>query len=222
MMAKTAGSTDLPSDRRTFLVGGAGLVGSAGLVGGAGLAALLQGSLDRQVDRHDGAAIDPARLVPTLVLQDPRQHASRAFASAAARPGVPIIPVEDDPTRFWFSHLRPLLERNSVVIAGMTSMTFLFCLEQFGREMRMRTHARVEHGRRRDGAIEHCLRGCAIPASISHRHWAVQMPAIVTARPGSGDGAAGTTLLTRHSSGLPIDGMLVSWAMVKGTMRGEI
>lgn len=88
---------------------------------------------------------DQKRVLPFRVIFDERFSESRLFAQQALGAGVITAAIRDDVSALWFSELRPRLEQGAVAIAGMTTATSLFCLEQFASDYWMKVQVRTEH-----------------------------------------------------------------------------
>jgi hypothetical protein len=95
-----------------------------------------------------------------LGLFDSRFPAAVAFSRAMARRGVALAPIHGDVTAVWFEQLDPLWRRESIRVAGMTTASTLFCLEQLA----------WDHG------LRVAFRGTHEPAPLGEeRAWAVQV-----------------------------------------------
>ena len=113
--------------RRAFIQAGAALsAGPALAVSKAALAAAPAGRI-------------------RLAVFDERYPAARAFAAEAARRGWPLAPIRGDITDLWFHDLALRWAKGPAPVAGMTVRQSLFCLEQLGRDARLRVVSREEH-----------------------------------------------------------------------------
>lgn len=104
-------------------------------------------------------AADEVRGVPIGVddvLFDSRFAACRAFGAAAALAGQSVHALQGDVTALWVRHLRPRWGAGGAV-AGMTTASSLFCLEQLAKDHWMRVVVRVEHSRWPDGTVAHSV-----------------------------------------------------------------
>jgi hypothetical protein len=81
------------------------------------------------------------------VIFDSRFAASRAFAAAAASAGRTTAAIRGDVTALWFDDLRLRWATPGGAIAGMTTFSSLFCLEQLAKDHWMRVIVRAEHAR---------------------------------------------------------------------------
>lgn len=84
-------------------------------------------------------------VLPFKVIFDERFAESRLFAQQAANTGVMTAGIRGDVSALWFSELRPRLNKGAVAIAGMTTASSLFCLEQLASNYWMKVQARTEH-----------------------------------------------------------------------------
>lgn len=105
------------------------------------------------------APTDSAVLVrrPCKVLFDQRFESCRSFAAGAERLGCSTQSIAGDVTALWFDQLHPSWVRGERTLAGMTTASSLFCLEQLARDHWMRVSARIEHQRGRAGTLRHRL-----------------------------------------------------------------
>ena len=89
------------------------------------------------------------------VVFDTRYFGSRAFGEAAARAGRVAVGFPGDVTALWQRSLLPAWAAGACAVAGMTTPSALFCLEQLAKDHWMRVVLRVEHRRRLCGSLEH-------------------------------------------------------------------
>jgi hypothetical protein len=88
------------------------------------------------------------------VLFDSRFTSSRAFGAAAKSAGRVVTALQGDVTGVWRHHLRPQWAAGCA-IAGMTTASSLFCLEQLAKDHWMRVVVRVEHRGSTPGILAH-------------------------------------------------------------------
>ena len=83
--------------------------------------------------------------LPFKVIFDERFAESRLFAQQATRAGVTTAGISGDVSTLWYTELRPRLEQGTAAIAGMTTVSSLFCLEQLAHNYWMTVQTRTEH-----------------------------------------------------------------------------
>jgi hypothetical protein len=88
------------------------------------------------------------------ILFDSRFASSRAFGAAAKSAGWETTALQGDVTGVWRHHLRPHWAGGRA-IAGMTTASSLFCLEQLAKDHWMRVVVRVEHRGSPPGTLAH-------------------------------------------------------------------
>ena len=94
----------------------------------------------------------PAIALDQIVF-DSRYAECRSFAAAARGFGHAALAFEGDVTALWYYHLRPRWAAGGGAIAGMTTSSSLFCLEQLAKDHWRRVVFRVD-----DGATEHAMK----------------------------------------------------------------
>jgi hypothetical protein len=114
-------------DRRTFCLGSA----AAAVCCQAGRSSAAP---------HSGVAI-----VLDQVLFDSRYAECRSFAETARRSGLETAALEGDVTPMWYGTLSSRWTAGGGAIAGMTTPSSLFCLEQLAMDHWMRVVIRIEH-----------------------------------------------------------------------------
>lgn len=119
-------------DRRTFFLGSAA-VAACCHTDGVFAAANTRASNGRASIRLDE------------VLFDSRYAECRSFAAAAQRAGNEIIAFQGDVTRLWRARLHPRWAAGGGAIAGMTTPSSLFCLEQLAKDHWRRVVIRIDH-----------------------------------------------------------------------------
>jgi hypothetical protein len=117
------------------------------------------------------------------VLFDSRYAECRFFAEAARRSGHETAALEGDVTPVWYDTLSSRWAAGGGAIAGMTTDSSLFCLEQLAKDHWMRVVVRIEH---RSGIPSHRItasdsmltRSCA---ALSDRPgWPEQVAGLLT------------------------------------------
>lgn len=91
------------------------------------------------------------------VIVDRRFEPSRAFGRHMAEQGRRVLEIEADVTDVWLKELKPLWTEKPRAIAGLTSRSSMFCLEQLAWEHRMRVVYHAEHAPKADGGFAHEL-----------------------------------------------------------------
>ena len=92
----------------------------------------------------------PATLISTgkhpvfAVIFDHRFEAARAFAKVAAWRGNPVFGYDGDLTAVWVRQIEPRWSARAGALAGMTTPTALFCLEQLAAQHWLRVVTRSE------------------------------------------------------------------------------
>lgn len=133
------------STRREFLEGCAAAAGmSATFPLGAGL-------------EPDG--IDYGRLLPQQAIFDRDFAEARSFARAVRARRIATQAISGDVTSLWYNDLYFRWRDGSVVMAGLTGRSALFCLEQLAWDAGHRVLLRVDHMQTADGTVEHAFHG---------------------------------------------------------------
>lgn len=96
-----------------------------------------------------------------LALFDTRFPAAVAFSRTIARSGVALAPFHGDVTAVWFEQLDPLWRCESIRVAGMTTPSTLFCLEQLAWDQGLRLAFRGTHEPAPAGGVTHLLEAAA-------------------------------------------------------------
>jgi hypothetical protein len=97
------------------------------------------------------AAALPAVQLPLVerpvfaVIFDQRFAAARAFAQVAAWRGRKVFGYGGDLTAVWLREIEPNWSRHAGALAGITTPTGLFCLEQLAAQHWLRVVSRTEH-----------------------------------------------------------------------------
>jgi hypothetical protein len=89
------------------------------------------------------AALDYPALYEVLV--DQRFAPARAFGREAKRRGETVRAFNGDVTNVWYHDLYHRWKKGRAPIAGLTTYSALFCLQELARDARMRVTHRVEH-----------------------------------------------------------------------------
>jgi hypothetical protein len=97
----------------------------------------------RQAETSPAMALDHPSLYKVLV--DKRFATARAFGRDAEWRGLSVQAFGGDITDVWFDDLYPRWRQGRAAIAGLTTHSVLFCLEQLARDARMRVVQRTEH-----------------------------------------------------------------------------
>jgi hypothetical protein len=103
------------------------------------------------------------------VIFDTRFQACRAFAAAAGQLDCRVHGIAGDVTALWYDKLQPRWSRGEGMIAGMTTTTALFCLEQLAWNHWMRVVARIEHRPQAEGVVRHHMSANAATVEQSCR-----------------------------------------------------
>jgi hypothetical protein len=90
-------------------------------------------------------------------LFDTRFPVAVAFSRALLRRGVTLAPFHGDVTAVWFEQLDPLWRREPIRVAGMTTPSTLFCLEQLAWDHGLRVAFRGTHEPAPSGGVTHLL-----------------------------------------------------------------
>jgi len=94
-------------------------------------------------DAEASAALDHPALYKVLV--DQRFAPARAFGREAERRGHIVQAFNGDVTDVWYHDLYHRWRNGRAAIAGLTTYSALFCLQELARDARMRVIHRVEH-----------------------------------------------------------------------------
>jgi len=132
-------------DRRRFCLSGA----AAAISLGVGSSYASAAPMPTAVGFADGGPI-----ALDTILFDSRFASSRAFGAAAKSAGRETAALQGDVTAVWRHHLRPHWAEGGA-IAGMTTASSLFCLEQLAKDHWMRVVVRVEHRGSPPGTLAH-------------------------------------------------------------------
>lgn len=122
----------------------------------AATAAGAAGSMARARQSESAGAL-------AAVVVDRRFEPSRAFGRHMAERGRKVLEIEADVTDLWLKELKPLWSAGRAhipghgAIAGLTSRSSMFCLEQLAWEHRMRVVYHAEHAPQPDGGFRHEL-----------------------------------------------------------------
>ena len=118
--------------------------------------------------RAAGAAC-PADLpaAPCRIVVDERYAAPRALAEAALARGWAVSANRGDVTSLWYDDLALRWRTHPMPIAGMTTVSALFCLERLAVDAGLRLNLRIDHRGYRDGRVMHTL--AAPPGLLAHR-----------------------------------------------------
>lgn len=202
--------TLLSADRRQFMIGGAAMIAGTSLKGEAMAAVGMAG-----------------RQRPYKVVYDDRFADSRDFAREAARLGVSVAAIQGDVVDLWRSDLLPLWAERSAPIAGMTSASSLFCLEQLARNHWMGVRVRIDHHVRPDGsAMAHRAMGgadfmaAADVAFDADGNWCRRLAGLLMTCPANGDRRTSADFTTARSAE-PAGETLVSWLIAPNAHAGR-
>jgi hypothetical protein len=198
------------TNRRTFLkMGVASLAVPSALVNASSI--LLSGS----------KSASQRMVVPSLykVVYDDRFAESREFAESLNGLGADTYPIAGDITELWYKDLYHQWERKPVPIAGLTSATSLFCLEQLARDQRLRVVFRANHNYLSDGSIQHRLYGPKtllqqeMGLTYSPNEWTGRMAMLVSSYPTSSSPLVETIITTPATDSFYQKESLVSWVI---------
>jgi hypothetical protein len=81
------------------------------------------------------------------ILFDKTSNRGREFGRLSQRLGAQVEAIEGDVTDIWYNDLYFRWKEGPAAIAGLTSDTTLFCLQQLARDVRMHVVYRAEHSR---------------------------------------------------------------------------
>jgi hypothetical protein len=187
-----------------------------GCLANAGIAAALA--------PHAAVAFShPSHSALRLGLFDTRFPAAVAFSEALLRRGVALAPFQGDVTAVWFEQLDPLWRRESILVAGMTTPSTLFCLEQMAWDHGLRVAFRGTHEPAPLGDVTHLSEAAGdrrqdlMSRFSQERPWAAQVAdhiaAISEPIPAfpSRPEARSKARLRTAASGFDCDTTLVSW-----------
>jgi hypothetical protein len=108
------------------------------------------------------AAVAPPGTPPLplyAVIYDGRFEQSIAFARRSEALGFSTREISGDVTSLWYNDLYRRWKQGPVAIAGLTGHGAMFCLEQLGRDHRLRSVFRSEHRPEANQEIGHTMRG---------------------------------------------------------------
>lgn len=92
------------------------------------------------------------------VLVDERLAAGRRLGSQLAARGVTVLSMaDDDITSLWLDTVRPIWQQGPATLAGLTTPTAMFCLEQLAWSHGLRVVFHAEHIVHPDAAVVHQL-----------------------------------------------------------------
>lgn len=120
----------------------------------AGMAAAFPRGINLEQDGIDYGGIQPQRAVFDRDFAE-----ARSFARAVRARGIATQAIRGDVTSLWYDDLYFRWREGSVVTAGLTGRSALFCLEQLARDAGHRVLLRVNHTQTADGAVEHAFHG---------------------------------------------------------------
>jgi hypothetical protein len=155
------------------------------------------------------------------VVFDRNFAASRAFAVEATRLGVPVHGIAGDVTALWYEDLDQRWRLGPDVIAGLTGVSSLFCLEQLSRRDDRRVLLRIDHRPEGAGVIEHRGRGAAVTLARAGRMlrnapWPAEMAQLLLSQPLNVGARVDTRSFSQLGSSGPVDDWvepLVSWVI---------
>jgi len=168
-----------------------------------------------------GLPTRPARtdnLVLAKIVFDRDFADCRLFAQQAARRGVSVHAISGDVTDLWYDDLYHRWKDPQVTIAGLTTVSSLFCLERLAWKCDRRVIFRTDHVRRPDGGVDHALYG---PETLLKRanparygtFWPRHMAQLVTSCPVQGAAAVRARTVVASARGGVDDWVepLASW-----------
>jgi hypothetical protein len=174
-----------------------------------------------QADRAFAAANPGAAIALDYVLFDSRYAECRLFAAAAIRSGHETVAFEGDITSLWYDALRPQWAGGGGAIAGMSTPSSLFCLEQLAKDHWRRVLIRIEHRPSGAGNPSHRVtasepmltRTCA--ALDRHQAWTPQVMSLLAACERAKDRARVTRVVPGADAGSLAAAAtdLVSWVI---------
>lgn len=193
------------STRREFLEGCAAAAGvSATFPFGTGLG-------------QDG--IDYSGLQPQLAIFDRDFVEARSFARAVRARGIATHAISGDVTSLWYDDLYFRWREGSVVMAGLTGRSALFCLEQLAWDAGHRVLLRVNHTQTSAVVVEHAIHGPEELVSsagqlLAHcENWGARMANLVLQCPRSGCKSASLALAETPTPASPWSEPLASWVI---------
>lgn len=154
---------------------------------------------------------------PFRVIFDETFEDARLFAQRATRLGAILVGIENDVAGLWYDELRPRLQQGPVALAGLTTRSALFCLQQLASNHWMKVRFRAEHHLASADLIEHRLQGSehvlqrAREVLSPHADWRAEMADLVTQCPVGTTTTGQCTLLTRTDHPERAEASLVSW-----------
>ena len=183
---------------------------------GAGIAAALG-------PHAAGASPAAGHSALRFALFDTRFPAAVAFSRAMFQRWVTLAPFHGDVTAVWFEQLDPLWRREPIRVAGLTTPSTLFCLEQMAWDHGLRVAFRGTHEPAPGGGVTHLLEAAGdrqqdlMRGFSEERAWAAQVAshiasisAPVPAFPSRPEARSQTRLLTAAHR-YDCETRLVSW-----------
>jgi hypothetical protein len=116
-----------------------------------------------------------------LGLFDTRFPVAVAFSRALLRRGLTLAPFNGDVTAVWFEQLDPVWRHESISVAGMTTPSTLFCLEQLAWDHGLRVAFRGTHEPSPLGGVTHLFEAAhdrrqdLMSGFSKERKWAAQV-----------------------------------------------
>jgi hypothetical protein len=138
---------------------------------------------------------------------DARFAHAEQFGAALAPHGIPTRTIRGDVTDLWYSELQLRWRERAVPIAGLTSYSALFCLEQLARDQWMRVIYRGIHRRLSDGRVEHVLSGAQVASvrDADNAAWPLAIATLIAQiDPAAPAGAAAATRARYLTPATPI------------------
>jgi hypothetical protein len=87
------------------------------------------------------------------ILFDKTSNRGREFGCLSQRLGAQVEAIEGDVTDIWYNDLYFRWKEGQAAIAGLTTETTLFCLQQLARDVKMHVVYRAEHSRSDDPGV---------------------------------------------------------------------
>jgi hypothetical protein len=169
--------------------------------------------------------VSPANAGPSSVLPiykavyDARYAEGRRYADAVARSGVPTHAIAGDITDLWFNDLDLAWRDRQPAVAGLTTESALFCLEQLAWTHRMRVVFRADHAFLESGCVEHSV-SCGPdamwrlrPAGTAGRDWPASMALLHSTLASTSGTPLSATLVTPGAAAREDVAFLVSWVI---------
>lgn len=166
------------------------------------------------------ASAGHGRLKPQRAVFDADFAAARSFAATAQALGMPTQPILGDVTSLWYDDLYFRWQTGLTVIAGLTGVSALFCLEELAWDAGHGVVLRVDHTRAANGSVQHDFRGAEellLPRVVEPiakcPDWGAEMARLAMRCPDTSDGCRSRALAGISDRSAPWSEPLVSWVI---------